>query len=164
MRFRSFINNLSKVERERVVVLSWRHHLVQHFFALEQNSATYSLTYIHDTFLNILTMCIQAKHTRMISILVQEDNHTKFAQHHSVKFIIWVMDIRVFMGVVLLLPLWGAIKAIDNNLFLINTQRFVSKFALTFFIEFRFKCRHLLSDFINIWQDRFILPIKSLQP
>ena len=138
MWFRSFINNLSKVERERVVVLSWRYHFVQHFFALEQNSSSYSLTYIHDTILNTLTLCIQAKNTRMISILIQEDYQTKLAQYHSVKFIIWVMYIRVFMGMVLLLRIWGTIKAINNNLFLINTQRFVSKFTLTFFIEFLF--------------------------
>ena len=163
MRYRRFINNLSEVERERVVVLFLRrHHLVQHFFALEQNSTTYSLTYIHDTLRNLLTLCIQAKHTRMISILIQEDYQTKLAQYHSVKFIIWVMYIWVFMGMVLLLRIWGTIKAINNNLFLINTQRFVSEFALTFFIEFRFECRHLLSDFINMWQIRFILSIKSL--
>ena len=106
MRFRRFINNLCEVERERVVVLFLRrHHLVQHFFALEQNSTTYSLTYIHDTLRNLLTLCIQAKHTRMINILVQEDYHTKLAQHHSVNFIIWVVDIRVFMSMVLLLLL-----------------------------------------------------------
>ena len=36
----------------------------------------------------------------MVEIIVQEDNHAQFTQCHAIKFIIWVVNIRVLVSVV----------------------------------------------------------------
>ena len=84
---------------------------MDHFFALKQNSTTESRADIHDTF-NILTLRVQTKHTvlffwlrmLLIKIIVQEDYQGKLAQFCAMNSIVVVMDIRILVAKVSLLP------------------------------------------------------------
>ena len=84
---------------------------MNHFFALKQNSTTKSRANIHDTF-NILPLRVQTKHTvlffwlrmLLIMIIVQENYHGKLAQFCAMNLIVFVMDIRILVAKVSLLP------------------------------------------------------------
>ena len=106
------VYDLVEVDCEGIVVPLVRgHNLVIHFFTLKHDSPTQSWADIHDP-LDTLSLWEQAQHSffriwqliKSIEIVIQEDYHAKLAQYHTVNFIIFVVNVRVLMAKILLIP------------------------------------------------------------
>ena len=80
---------------------------MSHLFALEQDSTTHTWANIHYP-IDFILIWVQAEHAvsrvwqvlNLVDIVVQENNQGELAQFRAMKFIVFVMDVRVFVATV----------------------------------------------------------------